>query len=70
MGNVKKEPETDTSEIKEYYSVEELREELKTPLDVFSGVIAMQGWKKGKQLKKAEYLTAVDQFRSAAAGRR
>ena len=70
MGNNKKVIATDSVEIKEYYSVEELRKKLKTPLAVFEGTKALKGWKTGKQLKEAEYLEAVEQFNTATAGRR
>lgn len=70
MGNVKKPTDVDSSEIKEYYSVEALREKSETPLAIFEGTKVWKGWKAGKQLKEAEYLEAVEQFMTATAGRR
>ena len=53
------------AEAPKVFTIEKLRDEKKIKRAVFVGVCAAEGWKPGKTVTEAEFLTAVEKFTSA-----
>ncbi|MDE6234105.1 MAG: hypothetical protein K2M60_12285 [Lachnospiraceae bacterium] len=51
--------------MKDYVTIEELKERKETPDAVFEGVKAANGWKTGKMVTENAYMAAVKAFEAA-----
>lgn len=52
------------------YPIEELQRQLHVEEAVHTGACIRMRWSRGKQVTKTDYASAVENFRTAAAGRR
>ncbi len=52
-------------QMKDYVTIEELKERKETPDAVFEGVKAANGWKTGKMVTENAYMAAVKAFEAA-----
>lgn len=64
---IKKEELGDAQEsaVVEFHTIEELRDQFKTRLPLYTGMCAAYGWAPGKKVSAAEYLTAEAAFAGA-----
>ncbi len=58
----------DTRTAEFFKSIEELKEELKVSDAIFEGVKAANRWKAGRQVRMAEFSSAVQEFLAAPVG--